>query len=145
MDFGAEIEFFDSNMLANPASIDKNKIPAELLPRLLQTTQLSDVFGGLESLKPQGGRHAVLGSVSYADAVPGEPRSSLLIYLKASVTGDEPFDLLSYKAEEPSFPHQGTQDQFFDEAQWESYRKLGEHAGTPLAKVIWDLLTEEKE
>jgi len=24
------------------------------------------------------------------------------------------------------FPHESTGDQFFDEAQWESYRKLGE-------------------
>jgi hypothetical protein len=27
----------------------------------------------------------------------------------------------------PVFPHQPTSDQFFDESQFESYRKLGEH------------------
>jgi hypothetical protein len=29
----------------------------------------------------------------------------------------------------PDFPHQSTADQFFDEAQFEAYRCLGEHIG----------------
>jgi len=31
-----------------------------------------------------------------------------------------------------SFPNGSTADQFFDEAQWESYRRLGEYAGVIL-------------
>ncbi|MDD5598524.1 MAG: hypothetical protein PHV82_11310, partial [Victivallaceae bacterium] len=57
MDFGAEIEFFDNDMLADPASIDKNKIPGKLLPRFIQLKHLSDVFGQLDSLKPQTPRN----------------------------------------------------------------------------------------
>lgn len=146
MDFGAEIAFFDRETLENPASIDPGRIPEEYLPRLVREEGLCGIFGGLESLKPQAsradGRHAALGSIVYGSTE--GPRSSLLIYLKASMTGDEPLDLLSYKAAEPSFPHQSTQDQFFDEAQWESYRKLGEHAGTALAEFIWRLTSEDK-
>ncbi|MFA7185428.1 MAG: hypothetical protein WC082_11065 [Victivallales bacterium] len=149
MDFGAEIEFFDNDMLADPASIDKNKIPGKLLPRFIQLKHLPDVFGQLDSLKPQtprnsSGRHAALGCITYTNARKGEPESSLLIYLKASMTGDEPLDLLAYKAENAAFPHQSTQDQFFDEAQWESYRKLGEHAGTPPAGIIRQLIPDIK-
>src|SRR5262249_50469374 len=50
-----------------------------------------------------------------------------LIYLKPSLTGDEPQDLLEYARRVPQFPHQTTADQWFDESQFESYRKLGMH------------------
>jgi hypothetical protein len=36
-----------------------------------------------------------------------------------------PVDLLNFAADNPSFPQQTTGDQFFDEAQWESYYQLG--------------------
>ena len=55
------------------------------------------------------------------------PRRSVMLFLKASVTGDEPEDVRHYHQSHPGFPHESTADQFFDEAQWESYRKLGEH------------------
>jgi hypothetical protein len=37
--------------------------------------------------------------------------------------------VLNYAALHPDFPNETTLDQLFDEPQWESYRKLGEHAG----------------
>ena len=51
-----------------------------------------------------------------------------LLYIKSSLTGDEPADILRYAAEHPAFPHESTNDQFFDESQFESYRALGYHA-----------------
>ena len=53
-----------------------------------------------------------------------------LLYIKSSLTGDEPADVLRYAAEHPAFPHESTNDQFFDESQFESYRALGYHART---------------
>ena len=50
-----------------------------------------------------------------------------LLYLKSSLTGDEPADVLQYQSENPDFPHQSTGDQFFTESQFESYRRLGLH------------------
>ncbi|MEO5829515.1 MAG: hypothetical protein ABIQ36_03000, partial [Rhodanobacter sp.] len=38
------------------------------------------------------------------------------------------------------FPQQGTDDQFFDEAQWESYCELGELLGRPLDRAALDAL-----
>ena len=67
--------------------------------------------------------HAMVGTISY----PGVDACGRLIYLKASVTGDEPIDVLEYKARFPVFPHQSTGDQSFDESQFESYRVLGLH------------------
>jgi hypothetical protein len=66
--------------------------------------------------------HCVLGTS------PTRTAKEALLYLKASVTGDEPADVLEYAARERAFPHHATlSDQFFDESQFESYRKLGFH------------------
>ncbi|MGH8644661.1 MAG: hypothetical protein ACREX4_09470 [Gammaproteobacteria bacterium] len=37
----------------------------------------------------------------------------------------EPTDVLHYASTDANFPHQTTVDQFFDEPQFESYRRLG--------------------
>jgi hypothetical protein len=39
----------------------------------------------------------------------------------------QPLDVLNYQVANPDFPQQGTGDQFFDEEQWEAYRRLGEN------------------
>lgn len=50
-----------------------------------------------------------------------------LLYLKSSLTGDEPADVTEYRTQHAEFPHQSTADQFFSESQFESYRRLGYH------------------
>ncbi len=65
--------------------------------------------------------HVVEGKINY----PGNPDPGKLIYVKAALTGDEPIDLREYFMDNPEFPQQSTGDQFFDESQFESYRKLG--------------------
>ncbi len=69
-------------------------------------------------------RHVVVGEAVYSDGARG-----IIVYIKSSLTGDEPADVLSYREMHPEFPHESTVDQFFDEAQFESYRKLGQHIG----------------
>ncbi len=76
-------------------------------------------------------KHATLYWVDYAT---GPARRSVLLYLKATVTGDETDDIKNYRAMHPEFPHEATGDQVFDEAQWESYRQLGQHMASPLMK-----------
>jgi hypothetical protein len=48
-----------------------------------------------------------------------------LIYLKASLCRTQPVDVREYALKNKTFPHQSTGDQFFNEEQFESYRKLG--------------------
>ena len=48
-----------------------------------------------------------------------------IIYVKAGFVAGLPPDLLAYRAHHGLFPHEGTGDQFFDEAQFEAYRRLG--------------------
>jgi hypothetical protein len=66
--------------------------------------------------------HAALAEVRYENGF-----RSWLLYVKPTVTGREPIDILEYHAAHPDFPHETTLDQYFDEAQWESYRRLGEY------------------
>ncbi len=68
--------------------------------------------------------HCAVGRIRYPDRPDQE---SYLIYIKNSLTGDEPEPVLNYKARHAEFPHQTTVDQFFDDAQFESYRALGVH------------------
>lgn len=56
------------------------------------------------------------------------PRTGWMLYLKLAMTGTEPAYVMDYRRENREFPHQTTGDQFFDEAQFEAYRSLGECA-----------------
>jgi len=67
--------------------------------------------------------HCAVGAIHY----PGSDRPGYLLYIKASMTGDEPADVELYRRQFPVFPQQSTADQFFTESQFESYRRLGLH------------------
>ena len=69
--------------------------------------------------------HAALATIAYGDSM----TRSWLVYVKATLMGDEPEDVCHYHRAHPAFPQETTNDQFFDEAQWESYRRLGLHVG----------------
>ena len=70
--------------------------------------------------------HCAVGRIHYSEVDPDAPDGTLL-FLKTTLTGDEPADVLNYKDGNPDFPNQSTADQFFDESQFESYRALGYH------------------
>jgi hypothetical protein len=72
-------------------------------------------------------RHCAVGRIVYSTVDGQGVKDGTLIYIKASLTGNEPRDVLTYAAENPAFPHQSTADQWFDESQFESYRRLGYH------------------
>jgi hypothetical protein len=77
----------------------------------------------------EGGRvrwHCAVGKVRY-DSVDFGALPGILVYLKPSLTGDEPADVLHYASQHPDFPHETTANQFFTESQFESYRALGQH------------------
>ena len=69
--------------------------------------------------------HHAIGTIDYGA---GHPPGTLL-YLKATVTGDENLYVRNYADANPVFPHEPTVDQFFSETQFEVYRALGEHVG----------------
>ncbi|HYC79196.1 MAG TPA: hypothetical protein VEI02_16375 [Planctomycetota bacterium] len=107
LDFGARIEFQDAAVLGDA---------------------FRDVVGPLDALRRDApdrpSRLAAVAKIVYADGSLGT-----LVYLKPAHASGAPADVAHYRAANPEFPHEPTSDQFFDEAQWESYRALGELAG----------------
>jgi hypothetical protein len=96
----------------------------------LSWQKIADVANAATALAEQGkpmpsigGPHCAVGTILY----PGEEKG-VLLYIKASVTGDEPDYVVDYKMRNPVFPHESTGDQFFSEEQFEAYRALGFHA-----------------
>ncbi len=90
-------------------------------------------FENLDPLKrrddtPFSHWHCAVGSIRY-DLVDERAPQGVLVYVKSTLTGDEPADVLNYQRKHKEFPHQSTADQWFDESQFESYRRLGEHIG----------------
>ena len=69
-------------------------------------------------------RRCAVASIRYS-AVDGACADGWLLYIKPVRLGDEPPDVMSYAAAHPTFPHQSTSEQWFDESQTESYRMLG--------------------
>jgi hypothetical protein len=70
-------------------------------------------------------------------AVDADCPDGRLIYIKPMLLGNEPPDVASYQRSFPSFPHQSTAEQWFDESQTESYRMLGEYSVEEILRE-WD-------
>jgi hypothetical protein len=89
--------------------------------------------------------HCVVGTIQYPPppriAMPPDKRtaceclgdkdddvySGVIVYMKSSLIGDEPPDLMTYKLKHAVFPQDSTADQWFLETQFEAYRRLGHH------------------
>jgi hypothetical protein len=126
IDWGIEIRFLTTGEIA--ALVGEG---SPLLASLGTPEQLRRGAGtGADVAGPRRAeRRASLAWAHYAD----DPAArSLLLFLRPALLGDEPLDLIEYAARHPDFPQQSTADQSFDEAQWESYRRLGEHIGRQL-------------
>lgn len=70
--------------------------------------------------------YCAVGTIHYS-AVDPNGHDGTLIYIKPTFYGSEPADVYNYGQQSRSFPHESTADQFFTEAQFESYRHLGEY------------------
>ena len=109
IDFGAQIDFLDAAQLDGFFASDDTGLRALFAaPAQFALNQAP------------GGAMATLGRVDYGAGIAGT-----LLAIKPRLTSDGPSDLLRYLADNPGFPQQSTFDQFFDEAQWESYYELG--------------------
>lgn len=131
IDLGAEV----IEVQPDPKTLRALGVPERAIDRL---GTLDDLVAPADGLAR---KHAALLQVRYPEAPPGtspalDPwlarRLTWVLYLKATCNGDEPTDVRSFAASHPGFPNESTLDQVFDEPQWESYRKLGEHVGEPL-------------
>ena len=121
-DLGAKIVFLDEAALAAKLGNDPNMLTL-IGPYAALAKRGADGLGG---------PIAALATISYADGTTGT-----LLLVKPRLTFTEPPELLAYQAltGNRDFPQQTTADQFFDENQWEAYRRLGEIAGEKLFGV----------
>lgn len=122
------------------------------LQRLVRRDFGVEIEIDLDPLRADAGgksvRHLTAGRILYPSSVDSKRRFSeegVLIYVKPALTGDEPEDLTQYQAASPTFPHETTTDQFFDDNQWEAYRKLGEHSITRDLRFVTSYLANDKK
>ncbi|MFZ0911722.1 MAG: hypothetical protein WAN09_00420 [Candidatus Korobacteraceae bacterium] len=111
-DIGVEIELDTTRLVPKSSgpNVDRNKD--------------NDKNDGVDKKLPS--QHCVVGTIRYDMADPGG-EMGVFVYIKASLTGDEPADVLNYHSAHKTFPHQSTANQWFTESQFESYRRLGQH------------------
>ncbi|MEM6819164.1 MAG: hypothetical protein AAF578_10285 [Pseudomonadota bacterium] len=72
-------------------------------------------------------------------------KNGVILYVKSSLTGSEWPDIRQYADSHPTFPHETTADQFFDEEQFEAYRHLGFKMMRFLHNGIKDIVDPDKE
>ncbi|QZI72616.1 hypothetical protein K5F93_10230 [Pseudomonas protegens] len=127
---------------------------------VLAHPQLKTLFASLEEFRqpPSADSHqcALLLNV-YAHSpdtqadIAATPHCRILVLKPRLIAGLTP-DVVNYARANPGFPNQSTVDQFFDEAQFESYRQLGLHIGQQLfgrsgqsnemAEALWRYLDD---
>jgi hypothetical protein len=93
------------------------------------------------------GAYSAYAVIEYPEAdANGQRRHGYLLYIKSYYGGlEEPADVRAYALENPAFPHDTTLNQFFGEAQFESYRALGGYTVMELArKAGFDLSKHER-
>lgn len=130
-----EFEFEDLGELVRKARIDFGATIHEFTPSDIAAyvpQQIHNRVGSLEehisvastgSGPPKSPKHVTMFWIRFAD---NPDQKCVMLYMKATVGVDSPVDVQNYHTKHPEFPHEATADQFFDETQWESYRRLGE-------------------
>lgn len=110
VDLDIEIEFYDPDAI-NSVLANHCKSARALTPEAIA--------------KHASERGVLLARVRYPSCADG-PRYGTLLILKPRIHANLDLDVMSYAQAHTEFPQQPTSDQFFDEAQWESYQRLGE-------------------
>ncbi|MFZ4285702.1 hypothetical protein [Variovorax sp. HJSM1_2] len=128
IDFGAEIDFYNQHEAARLFATESPDLT------VLSPEDMADNHSC---------RGVMIARIRYrerpgpmgADGRPGpayRPEGTLLV-VKPNLHDALDVDLLAYAQKHQSFPHESTGDQSFDEAQWESYHRLGEDFGRVLS------------
>jgi hypothetical protein len=130
IDFGAEITFWCKKRFVEPETPGADGGSTEPIEGRIDPSRLGTLDDLHRDMPEADSRaYAAVADVRYE----GEERASgRLLYIKPALCGSESADVRNYHSTHPDFPHESTADQFFDEAQWESYRRLGEIEGDAL-------------
>jgi len=120
IDFGAEIDFYTREEAQHLFSLAGTDLT------VLSPEHMTDNHSS---------RGVLLARIRYRERPgprgPWRPEATLLV-VKPNLHDALDVDLLAYARQHERFPHESTGDQSFDEAQWESYHRLGEDFGRAL-------------
>ena len=96
----------------------------------------TEVVLDIEKLRTEPRVHFIIGRINYgadhaaALNLPKNELTGTIVIVKPNLCGDEPVDVRQYGfMHKDDFPQQNTFDLWYDEAQFESYRKLGQESG----------------
>ncbi len=97
---------------------------------MARTDQLVEVEIEPEALIPEKNsglaeRTHVIGTYRFAGDEETAPTEGELVFVKATVTKESPWDIRAFSKKDPSFPNHSTIDQLFTDQKFESYRALG--------------------
>jgi len=135
IDFGAEIDLELDPLIAAAPGV-----------KAATDTPETTLRGAPHDSKTSKGRPFVLGKIIYSaehtstlgwinrDSV--KSRTGWILWVKPSLMADDGADVRQYGFAHSDFPQQSTAEQWFDEAQFESYRRLGEETGREIFKGI---------
>jgi choline dehydrogenase-like flavoprotein len=128
LDFGADLEWLDPT---GPRKFGANGWDAfgDSIPNWIKAWLDADMIGRRDTISRSGLCHSALGEIRYDGA---DKPGTWVLLIKASLTGDESVDVLQYSTQDTYFPNSPTTNQFYGDAEWESYRDLGDHIGTKL-------------
>jgi hypothetical protein len=121
IDFGAEIDFYTADEAKDLFCLGSNELT---------------VLSPEDMVNNHSCRGVLLARIRYRERAgkngrPHRPEGTLLV-IKPNLHDALDVDLLGYARRHEAFPHEPTGDQSFDEAQWESYHRLGEDFGRAL-------------
>lgn len=135
VDCGADPDyrFADLENLVRKARIDLDVDFEPMVPKLHAPNTIRPHFGSLDDLRSE---HSQACMSLWRICYPGKESAGWLLIAKPNMASGLPADVENYRLAHPDFPQQSTLDQWFDEAQWESYRLLGETIGRHLANAI---------
>lgn len=127
IDFGIEIEV-DTGVMNDPELRNVFGLPAELADRSAQNDKCALMLNVYDTRPVRS----------------AEPRCRIVL-VKPRLIASLPVDVQQYAATHEAFPQEPTSDQFFDEAQWESYRRLGFAIGSRIftggaGEALWSYL-----
>lgn len=123
---GDKLDTFSTIAAAMALARTELRVSIDLHPEALQDLQVDPETG-------TSARDHVAVPFRYPDGTPGT-----LVFAKAAMAADAPWDLHAYRTRDPRFPCHSTGDQFFDDVQFESYRAVGAHAGHGAAATLLD-------
>ncbi|WP_449433493.1 patatin-like phospholipase family protein [Pseudomonas putida] len=124
-DCGADPQyaFCDLENLVRKARID---LDAEIVFQRPTHPATAGIYGSLADLaSAQTNACLALARIKYRNS----GNEGYLILVKPNLFSGMPLDLVNFKAFNPLFPQESTTDQFFSEAQWESYFQMGHSLG----------------